>query len=162
MTDFGWEVKRSVRWRTANARGMAPGRPHISSLPLAREVSRLPVTPPTDIRAEKWEFGSGSLVAISGHFGYTRLEAAVWFRRRRQHPSSPPPRLARVRPEYASLYPRLRADRWAPVRQVLRRARLDPAGLRKADGHFEFQGGQPPRNPACRFLRQRFADPLPR
>src|SRR4051794_21327427 len=69
VMDFGWEVKRSVRWRTANARGLAPGRRHIPSLPLAREVSRLPVTLPTDIRAEKWEFGSGSLVGSSGHFG---------------------------------------------------------------------------------------------
>ena len=85
----------------------------------------------------------------------------VWFRRRRKHLASPAARLARVRPEHASRYPRLRPERWIPIRQLLRRSRLDPANLRKVTEHFEFRGGLPPRNPACRFLRQRCDDTPP-
>ena len=84
----------------------------------------------------------------------------VWFRRRRKHLASPPARLARVRPEHASRSPRLRPERWIPLRQLLRRSRLDPANLRKVTEHFEFRGGLPPRNPACRF-RQRCDDTPP-
>jgi hypothetical protein len=85
----------------------------------------------------------------------------VWIRRRKKHPAPPPPRLARVRPEFAALYPRVRAQRWLSVNQLLRRARLDPPGLREAAEHFEFRDGLPPRNPACRFLRQRCDDRPP-
>jgi hypothetical protein len=63
-----------------------------------------------------------------------------------------------VRSEFAELYPRLRAERWVPIRQLLRRAKLDPARLRELSQQFEFRGGTPPRNPACRFLRQRWND----
>lgn len=70
------------------------------------------------------------------------------------------PREARPLPEYASLYPRLKAGRWYPVRRLLDRLRHSLSmDLREAlDSHFELRGGLGPRNAAWPYLRQRRDD----
>jgi hypothetical protein len=69
-------------------------------------------------------------------------------------PSGPSsPREARLRPEYAPLYPGVPADTWMPAAtlagQLLggmvgkegKQPMIDPRRL--DDGHFEFRGGEP-------------------
>ena len=84
-----------------------------------------------------------------------------WFRRRsvRLYDHS---REARLLPEYASLYPGLKPDRWYAVTRLAKRVGCPPgSALREIiHSHFEFQGGLQQRNPAWPFLRQR-EDDLP-
>jgi hypothetical protein len=82
----------------------------------------------------------------------------VLFRRRRKPPRSSA-RLARLRIEYADLYPRVRPERWLPVRKLVRRFRDRGFARALQDEHFDFRGGVPPRNPAWPDLRQRVDDP---
>ena len=72
-------------------------------------------------------------------------------------------REARVRPEHAALYPSVRADRWIPIRRLLKRIRrdVDLASRDILQAHFEFRNGLGPRNPAWPFLRQREEDVPP-
>ncbi len=83
----------------------------------------------------------------------------MWFRRRTIRLYDRP-REIRLRPEYASIYPGLKAGRWLPIRRVLRwmRRHQGSAPREFLESHFEFQGGLDPRNPAWPFLRQREDD----
>ena len=86
----------------------------------------------------------------------------MWFRRRairlfdRQ-------REARLRPEYADMYPRLRPDRWYPIPKLVKRLDVRPSGSPRPllDEHFEFRAGLDRRNPAWSELRQRADDRPP-
>jgi len=71
-------------------------------------------------------------------------------------------RRARLRPEYASLYPRVAPGIWLGARRVAGRARRysrearlrEQLGLRiLPDAHFEFQGGQPRQSVEARTRR---------
>jgi hypothetical protein len=83
----------------------------------------------------------------------------MWFQRRRIRLFDRG-REARLDPEYAPLYPALKAGRWLPVLKVLRRLgrHLGSASRETIQRHFEFRGGLGPRNPAWPYLRQREDD----
>lgn len=74
-------------------------------------------------------------------------------------------REARLRPQYASLYPALEADTWQPASSIGRQlllwhltASIPPQGERlMSEEHFEFRGGNP-RNGAEAAARTRHAD----
>jgi hypothetical protein len=74
-------------------------------------------------------------------------------------------REARLRPQYASLYPALEADTWQPASSIGRQlllwhltASTPPQGERlMSEEHFEFRGGNP-RNGAEAAARTRHAD----
>jgi hypothetical protein len=84
----------------------------------------------------------------------------VLFRRRKKRPPQSP-RLARLRPEYASLYPRVRPDQWFLAHKVVQKLHMERPTTRPLDDeHFEFRGGIP-RNPAWPELRQRQSDSFP-
>jgi hypothetical protein len=83
------------------------------------------------------------------------------FRLRKKHPRLPPLREGRLRPDYSTLYPHVRAQRWMPLARLIRRCRVDPVRMRALAEHFEFRGGQPARNPAWPYLRQRLNDRPP-
>jgi hypothetical protein len=77
-------------------------------------------------------------------------------------------REARLRPQYASLYPALEADIWQPASSIGRQlllwhltASIPPEGERlMSEEHFEFRGGAP-RNGADANARTRHADRRP-
>lgn len=74
-------------------------------------------------------------------------------------------REARLRPQYASLYPALEAGTWQPASSIGRQlllwhltASIPPEGERlMSEEHFEFRGGAP-RNGADANARTRHAD----
>ena len=74
-------------------------------------------------------------------------------------------REARLRPQYASLYPALEAGTWQPASSIGRQlllwhltASTPPQGERlMSEEHFEFRGGNP-RNGADAAARTRHAD----
>jgi hypothetical protein len=74
-------------------------------------------------------------------------------------------REARLRPQYASLYPALEAGAWQPASAIGRQlllwhltASIPPEGERlMSEEHFEFRGGAP-RNGADAHVRSRHAD----
>jgi hypothetical protein len=74
-------------------------------------------------------------------------------------------REARLRPQYASLYPALEAGTWQPASAIGRQlllwhltASIPPEGERlMSEEHFEFRGGAP-RNGADTNARTRHAD----
>jgi hypothetical protein len=74
-------------------------------------------------------------------------------------------REARLRPQYASLYPALEAGTWQPASAIGRQlllwhltASIPPEGERlMSEEHFEFRGGAP-RNGADANARTRHAD----
>ena len=70
------------------------------------------------------------------------------------------PREGRLRPEYADLYPGLKAGRWLSLRKLLKRLHRhrDSVSREMLQEHFEFQGGLGSRNPAWPLLRQREDD----
>jgi len=86
----------------------------------------------------------------------------VLFRRLRKRRQGPPTREARLRPEYAWQYPRIKPDLWLPIRTILRRHRQYWAGgtRRLPPEAFEFRGGMQ-RNPGWPLLRQRATDEPP-
>lgn len=84
----------------------------------------------------------------------------MWFRSLSKRPR-PSVRLARLRPEFARLYPSIRPNRWVPARKLLRKLRAENEPSRPlGDAHFDFQGGSR-RNPEWPALRQRRSDPIP-
>ena len=74
-------------------------------------------------------------------------------------------REARLRPQYASLYPALEPGTWQPASAIGRQlllwhltASIPPEGERlMSEEHFEFRGGAP-RNGADANARTRYAD----
>lgn len=82
------------------------------------------------------------------------------FRSRSKRPKSSF-RMARLRPDFAPLYPSIRPGRWIPVRKLLRKLRVENEPSRPlGDAHFDFEGGSH-RNPEWPALRQRRSDPIP-
>jgi hypothetical protein len=82
----------------------------------------------------------------------------------RHSKSTGPERQARLKPQFASLYPDVVAGEWVPAwllaEQLMRSAerRGNPSGARVCDpGHCEFRGGGR-RPPELRGLRTRAAD----
>jgi hypothetical protein len=90
-------------------------------------------------------------IAGEGHTGWHRCYCGGWFQHHNESPTALDPigtqidvRAARLKPEFASLYPAVKPGTWYVAVAVVNVIRHDPIwgqGRRLSDEHFEFYGG---------------------
>jgi hypothetical protein len=91
-------------------------------------------------------------IAGEGHSGWHRCYCGAWFEHPDRGSTAPHPigtqidlRAARLKPEFASLYPKIQAGAWyvaAAVVSAIWYDRVWGQGRRLSDEHFEFYGGE--------------------